>query len=196
MNTAERVMAVQRSLIDPLCSGDFTGNVEPIRAVIRERAECLERGGAEQNFSYKQIIPYVVLRHGAQYLLIKRLPKQGEKRLHNKFSLGVGGHINVFDRAQGDILEAGMQREKNEEIKIAQEGDCRLIGVINTDVAEVDRVHLGVVYVQTCLGPAFTNMEPQAYEAEWKSPGEIAEQYPLLESWSKIVFDHLVKPKL
>ena len=146
-------MAVQRSLIDPLCSGDFTENVEPIRAVIRERAEFLERGGAEQNFSYKQIIPYVILRHGEKYLLIKRLPKQGEKRLHNKFSLGVGGHINVFDQAQSDILEAGMQREKNEEIKIEQEGECRLIGVINTDVAEVDRVHLGVVYIQTCLGP-------------------------------------------
>jgi predicted NUDIX family phosphoesterase len=192
MDGQERVLTISRSLIDPLCGDVFTTDVEPIRAVILERAEFLERGKVEQDLRYKQIIPYVVLRHGDKYLLIRRTPKQAEARLHDKYSLGVGGHINALDLSQGDLLDSGMRRELNEEIKV-HEGTCRMAAIINDDTTEVDRVHLAVVYLLECRSPEFANMEPEAYTAEWQTPEEIAKKYASLESWSKIVFDRMAR---
>jgi len=195
MDGKERVLAVSRNLIDPLCGDVFTTDVEPIRAVILARAQFLERSKAEQDLRHKQIIPYVVLRHGGTYLLIRRTPKQAEARLHDKYSLGVGGHINPQDLSQGDILDSGMRRELNEEIQV-QEGACRLAGIINDDTTEVDRMHMAVVYLLECRSPEFANMEPEAYTAEWRTPEEIASKYASLESWSKVVFDRIVRTEV
>ena len=49
----------------------------------------------------RQIIPYVILRRGRHYFLLRRLKKQTETRLHEKLSLGVGGHINDVYKRQG-----------------------------------------------------------------------------------------------
>jgi predicted NUDIX family phosphoesterase len=124
--------------------------VRPIRDTILARAEFIERSQAERDFTRKQIIPYVVLRHQDKFLLIRRTKQQAEKRLHDKCSLGIGGHINATDQTETDLLEAGMRRELNEEIQVKQEKSCQLIGIINDDTTEVDQVHLGLVYLLTC----------------------------------------------
>src|SRR5580700_2632899 len=139
MNPNEGVMALPRTIIDPLCPCRFTREPEPIRAAILSSAEFIQRSKVEQDFRCKQIIPYVVLRlagpiadsFGDKFLLLRRTPKQGEKRLHDKYSLGIGGHINIVDKAEGDVLETGMRRELNEEIRVHREEECRLVGVIN-----------------------------------------------------------------
>ena len=195
LNAKEGVMALPRTIIDPLCPTRFTREAEPIRAAILSRAEFIERSKAEQDFRYKQIIPYIVLQHARKFLLIRRTPKQGETRLHDKFSLGIGGHINTIDKAEGDILETGMRRELNEEIKVHREEACRLVGVINDDTKEVDRVHLGLVYLLTCKTPGFTNREPEAYTALWQTPDEIAAVSEQMESWAKIVYEEIIRNK-
>jgi predicted NUDIX family phosphoesterase len=195
MNAKEGVMVLPRTVIDPLCQTRFMREAEPVRAAILSRAEFIERSKAEQDFRYKQIIPYIVLQYRDKFLLIRRTPKQGEKRLHDKYSLGIGGHINTIDKAEGDILETGMRRELNEEIQVHREGECRLVGVINDDTTEVDRVHLGLVYLLTCKTPGFTNLEPEAYTALWQTPDEIAAVYANMESWAKIVYERIIRNK-
>ena len=44
-------------------------------------------------------------------------PGQTEKRLHNKFSLGVGGHMNPDDSKEMNVTEE-LIRELNEEVRL------------------------------------------------------------------------------
>ena len=112
---------------------------------IRERGFFLERRKAEEDSGFKQIIPYCVVRHGGDLFLLRRLPTQGEKRLHNKLSIGVGGHINPVDR-EGDLLDLGCERELAEEVAIPGKIKKRVVGFINDDATAVGSVHFGVVY--------------------------------------------------
>ena len=71
-----------------------TEGLEAIRRFIVDQHFFLPRAQAEYDATVKQIIPYVLLRRGDAYFLLRRLKKQTETRLHDKLSLGVGGHIN------------------------------------------------------------------------------------------------------
>jgi predicted NUDIX family phosphoesterase len=113
----------------------------------RDEAQRQEdaRRRAEEDSTFKQIIPYCVVRHKEDVLLLRRLKTQGEKRLHNKLSIGVGGHINPVD-VEGDLLELGCEREMAEEIAIGGRYRKRVVGFINDDATAVGSVHFGVVY--------------------------------------------------
>jgi predicted NUDIX family phosphoesterase len=115
--------------------------------------------------------------------------------LHDKFSLGVGGHINNFDTSDVgcDVITSGMRRELNEEIHIESEESCELVGIINDDSTEVARVHMGLVFVLTTALPDYRIMEPDKYTAEWKTPEEMAEYKGRMESWAQIVFDNVIQ---
>ena len=56
---------------------------------------------------FKQVIPYLVLRDGERYFLMRRTRAGGDARLHDRWSIGVGGHLNPGD---GD-LAGGLRRE-------------------------------------------------------------------------------------
>ena len=113
------------------------------------------RPEVEQDPGFKQLIPYVIFRHGTpgsdecvfQYT---RGTGQGEGRLHRKRSVGIGGHISAIDaRANGggSPYEEGMRRELDEEVRIDTPYVLRCVGLINDDQSEVGRVHLGVVHL-------------------------------------------------
>ena len=69
----------------------------------------LPRSRAEYDASVKQIIPYVVIRRGEEYFLLRRLKKQTEARLHDKLSLGVGGATSTpSEETAEDPLWAGL----------------------------------------------------------------------------------------
>src|ERR1700735_2327356 len=93
----ESVLVVPRGVIDPLCHGVFTPEVAPVEKAVLANCRFLERNIAETDYQFKQVIPYVVVRHEDRCLLIWRTNKQTEARLHNLYSLGVGGHINNTD---------------------------------------------------------------------------------------------------
>jgi predicted NUDIX family phosphoesterase len=53
------------------------------------------RGCMEENPSFKQLIPYVIVTNeNNEILMYKRSTKGGESRLHNVYSIGFGGHID------------------------------------------------------------------------------------------------------
>src|SRR4030042_1667445 len=64
------------------------------------------REAAEKDPILKQIIPYGVIRSmEGKVLTYRRTKSSGEGRLHNKASIGIGGHINLDDM-WGDPLSA------------------------------------------------------------------------------------------
>ena len=154
------------------------------------------RGEMEQNPSFKQLIPYVLFRYtdsdGDEHLFqYTRGGGQGEKRLHAKRSVGVGGHISAEDAAEGsnhhDVYREGMLRELTEEVVIDSPYEEQCVGLINDDETPVGQVHLGVVHLCDVLRPAVRPREADILEAGFRPVGEILAQIEHFESWSQIV---------
>lgn len=117
-------------------------------APARDEGFFIERRYAETHPEFKQPIPYVAICKDDKVLCLTRLSTQGEKRLHGKQSIGVGGHINPCDQSTGDIFENACQRELHEELILPQNISLPLtpVGIINDDTSAVGAVHLGLVY--------------------------------------------------
>src|SRR5262245_42057093 len=86
---------------------------------LRQHGFFVERERAERTPAWKQPIPYCVVASEERILLMKRRAKGGEARLHDKLSIGVGGHINPVDREDGtDLLLSAARREIAEELEV------------------------------------------------------------------------------
>src|SRR5579864_1099915 len=100
--------------------GLITEGIEQITTLATRCGVFVDRPAAEADPSFKQIIPYAVVHHADRYLLLQRKTAQSEQRLHNKFSIGVGGHINPSELPpDSDVILAGLAREIDEELYIA-----------------------------------------------------------------------------
>ena len=98
----------------------------------------------EHDRTYKQVIPYLVLRDGERWFLMRRTRAGGDARLHDLWSIGVGGHLNPGD---GDVA-GGLRREWAEEVVAGFEPEFAPIGLLNDDTTgrlgpRRRRVHCG-----------------------------------------------------
>jgi predicted NUDIX family phosphoesterase len=114
---------------------------------------------------------------------------QGERRLHAKRSVGVGGHISSLDAAAGqsnDAYDEGMRRELDEEVAIATAYTERIAGLINDDETPVGRVHLGIVHLCEVREPNVRPREADILDARFRPIDEIVARLEEFESWSQI----------
>lgn len=139
-------------------------SLEQLERAVRDHGFFVERRRAERDPDLKQIIPYtLVSRRSAagdvQVLLLRRLAKGGEKRLHDKLSIGVGGHIdaedarNLAEHELARVLDLGTERELHEELVLTERPALRRVGLLNDDSNPVGAVHLGLVQVARVEGP-------------------------------------------
>jgi predicted NUDIX family phosphoesterase len=198
MAAAERVLCVHREDVFP--DGPWDGissdRLAEVRRVIGERSFFMPRRDVEEDPSYQQIIPYMVFRHGDRYFLTRRLKASSEKRLRHLYSLGVGGHINPGDVANGDPVSDGMRREWEEEVVYAGAFDARPLGLIHEESAPVGRVHLGVVFLVEGDSPDIAIRETEKLSGELLTLEEMRSLYLAMESWSQLVYDFLTSAPL
>ncbi len=145
------------------------------------------RPAAEADPSLKQIIPYLVLRDGPSWFLMRRTRAGADARLHDRYSIGVGGHINPGD---GGLL-GGLRREWAEELVADFEPEFDFVGLLNDDTTEVGRVHLGVVYLADAGGRPVEVRETHKLTGWFADSREVREVRDSLETWSAIAFDAL-----
>lgn len=152
----------------------------------------LARPDAEEDPSYKQLIPYCLFRHGDLIFHYTRGTKQGEARLHAKKSVGVGGHISTLDRdSQQETYLAGMERELDEEVSIETGYREQLIGLLNDDSNDVGKVHLGVVHVFDLDKPQVLPREESMIDAGFAPLSQLVEEIDSFETWSQICLKFL-----
>ena len=77
--------------------GYKVGDVDGIMRRVEMSGFFVDRAAAETDATIKQIIPYLVLRDGDRIFLMKRTRAGGDARLHELYSVGVGGHLNPGD---------------------------------------------------------------------------------------------------
>lgn len=192
----EQVMAVDRSALEQRLDGRLflTENIPEIRAFIIGTHYFLPRAQAEYDRTAKQIIPYIVIRRGEKYFLLHRLKKQTESRLHEKLSLGVGGHINPTEEDAADPLEAGLMRELGEEVFVDSIRSLTCVGVLNENDGGVSDYHTGLVFLLETDGEVRVR-ETEKMSGSWADLTEIRAVYTRLETWSQIVVDALLDPE-
>ena len=167
----------------------------------------VKRSELEEDPSFKQIIPYAIIsnknrtkrsRQSQSFYLFRRTSGQTEKRLHNKFSLGVGGHMNPDDSMESkeQYLIDELKRELFEEVKLLNGcliEDIEFIGFINDDTIPVGRVHIGLLYnIHVSNKEVYIN-ETDKMTADWIDKSNLAEFYGGMETWTKIAFDFYIK---
>lgn len=189
--TIEQVMVVERESLAPFLIqyGLITENMDELFERIQELHFFLDRPTAEISPQYKQIIPYVLIRHDGAYYLLQRTQKQTEARLHHKLSLGIGGHINPDTPG---ILE-GLQKELEEEVDVGGDYDLTFVGILNDDTTDVGRVHLGAVYVLDAHSGEVQVRETEKMTGRWAPLAELPELRERMETWSQIAYDGFIK---
>lgn len=191
--TREQVLCVRREDVFPdgLWDGLVGDRMDAVHEAIRERSFFMPRADVEEDPSYQQVIPYVVFRHAGRYLLTKRLKASSEKRLRHLYSLGVGGHINPEDVANGDPVTDGMRREWEEEVEYTGTFSATPLGLIHEESAPVGRVHLGLVFLIDGDTPDISIRETEKLAGQLLTLDEMRIHYLEMESWSQLVYDRL-----
>ncbi len=194
MASIERILGFPAGLLDRL--GRFQGfcaETERYLPAILGNLAVRERGPAEDDPSFKQLIPYVVFRSGGQVFRYVRGRRGSEARLHELHSVGVGGHIAADDVSLFEsTYDAGMRREVEEEVELpAGAAMQRITGLINDDSTPVGRVHFGVVHEWLLPEPELRRREGQLLRAGFAPLAELTAQREKFESWSQFVLDWL-----
>ena len=193
MAAPERVLVLPRDRVPGGC--DFRGlrpstpaDLAVLRDAVRRHGRFVERALAEVDPSHKQLIPYVVVRDAARVFVMQRTRAGGDDRLHDRVSIGVGGHLNEVDGTD-EPLEAGVLREWSEELVTDWTPEFRLVGLLNDDGNAVGAVHLGVVFEVDAAGRAVDVREREKLSGRFLPWSELAPLRDRLETWSQLVAD-------
>jgi predicted NUDIX family phosphoesterase len=158
------IMVVERSVLFGDEKNSFHGfrNAEcgiPYESLILNNYSFKRRGDMEHNPLYKQPIAYCIIANIAKkrFFVYQRGSdsKNVEARLADKWSWGLGGHIEQKDVAStgtasgSNPLYDSMLREISEETNFIDGKilDIQLLGYVNDDSDSVGKVHFGLLYL-------------------------------------------------
>ena len=168
-----------------------------------DSAQFMDRPLAETDERFRQLIPYVVLRQQDQLFSYVRTRRGHEHRLHEMRSLGVGGHVNPSDLPESlaalrdepiRVLSEAARREIGEEVNGFGSAELKWLGFICSNATEVERVHLGIVYVADVDADSIElTQEGRMSDAHFAGLDELNRDKSRYEGWSAIVIDHLVR---
>ena len=185
----ELVFVVPRSSIADEAGwyGIRTDDLEGFLDALERDGGYEPRSAMEADPSFKQVIPYLVLRDGERFFLMRRTRAGVDARLHDRYSIGVGGHLNPGD---GGVL-GGLRREWHEELVAGFEPEFRLVGLLNDDTTDVGAVHLGAVYVADAAGRSVEIRETDKLSGAFAGPDEVEAVVDRMETWSRLCFEFL-----
>lgn len=177
---------------------------------ILDNLQSIPRSDAENDLHFKQLIVYVVIKSGNLYLTYKRTPQTGEKRLSEKYSLGIGGHVDVADMNQltlfgnqnkENFIYHAIWREIMEEINIKSSNILtgpKIICFINDDSNDVGRVHFGIVCLLKIREPKVSRKEGKGEgkgisELKFYDLHNLKTKKPYFEKWSQLLIENFTE---
>ena len=206
-NDNEIILAVKRNCLFPTKAYYFTGfrisgqiNYE---SIIEKNFLTLTHKSATQDKSLKQPIAYVAVYNTTEkkFFIYKRASENkdyGEKGLQGKLSLGFGGHMKPLDNQNGGGIKKSLIREIGEETGLSgMLRDIKLLGYVNDESNEVNRVHFGMLYVASTDSLVLSPKDPEVKRWELITLKEVQKinKDPRcnLETWSRIALEPLRK---
>ena len=193
---------VDRGLL--LAERAFQGYVPPefhdYESVILRNYRYVPRAQAEVDPNLKQPVAYCAIVNPRERLVFayRRATVKDdyeEERLRGKWSIGIGGHIDLADRSAVNPVRASMLRELAEELVWEGPAEPRLIGYINDERDMVGKVHFGLLYR---IDSGMKEIKPRTREiaaarmVAWEEWEEMMRSRAYrVEGWSRIVSDPL-----
>jgi predicted NUDIX family phosphoesterase len=158
---------------------DYRPIFDPANLLFRPRSQV------ETDPTFKQIIPYVVLRFQNLVFHYVRGKRGAESRLRALRSIGIGGHIEQCDQNLfGDTYRQGMLREIQEEVSLDGPYTESCIGLINDDSTPVGQVHLGIVHVLKLTQPKVAPRDRAITKVGFATIEDLRKHADEFESWS------------
>lgn len=199
--TNEKVLVFKAELLDKL--GKFQGVLENPKAkeylneiLYYDNLLYIDRPAAEVDPNFKQLIPYCILRYAGKIFCYQRTKKGNENRLHDLYSLGVGGHINPEDgdsNGGNTLYYSAMQRELKEELGSLPAYDNKIVGLLYDDSNEVGQVHFGVVHRLTFdYVPVIKSTDAALTNGSFRDLIWVIANRDKFENWSKLVIERLL----
>jgi len=173
--------------------------VIPFRVTeLKDNLVSVARKNAELDHNYLQVLPYVVMRREDGRILTYRRGKSGtEKKLHDLYSIGLGGHIDEgidYDRNKLTTMTLRATIEGNAYREVLEETGFMLSKrnlvpracLVTQDKSDPDAVgwfHMGVLFCITVPEDFTPSSEEDCMkEFEWLTPLELKQRN--LEPWS------------
>jgi predicted NUDIX family phosphoesterase len=197
----EQILVVKSKSVSTLIKDVFTTDIRILPTLLLD-GEFITREKAETDPTYKQIVPYSILRYQNYVFRYKRSDGGGEPRLYDLFSIGVGGHVNPTDvpRHGSNLLptiEVARERELREEFQIVRADTPHVVGLLNDDSDSVGRVHLGVIYEYWLANRYVASKEKEKVTYhEFISLANIVIQDSEYENWSRIIIQQYLKTQI
>lgn len=191
-------------VLAPLSKEDYDHMIELLNNMWEVGGSVQRRGDMEEDMSYLQPIPAMVLKRGNEYFAYTRLEGGGEKRLHNMGSLTIGGHANDVEYAWNfeHLMAVNASRELEEEVYILDENgeeiknhyeitkNMTITGLGYTDVSPVNAVHIAIYTIITIPDNWDVKVkETDILKGEFKTLEKAKEMN--LENWSKMALSIL-----
>ena len=120
---------------------------------------------------------------------MQRTAQATEKRLQNKYSLGIGGHIRQEDLTSDNIYDWA-RREFHEEVEYKDELSIKPLGILNDDSNPVGQVHIGFVLLLEGSTPNI-KVKSELKSGELVTLQDCQAYFTHMESWSQIVCEFL-----
>jgi predicted NUDIX family phosphoesterase len=171
--------------------GIRTAGEADLAALIRREGAFRLRAQMEADPAWKQVIPYPVLRDGDAWYLMRRTRAGSDARLHDRYSIGVGGHVNPEDGGLDGDLTIALRREWHEELIVDFVPSFRFLGLLNDDTTAVGQVHLGLVYEGDAAGRPVAIRETDKLSGGFVSTPEVGALVDRLETWSRLAFEFI-----
>jgi len=179
-------------------------NLQVFADSIVPELRLMRRGDVEDDPTMLQLIPYVVVESAdrKRVLMYNRGNKGGETRLADKWSIGVGGHINpedgetVVGNNLGDdylgFIRNSASRELREELRNWEDRDTiQYWAFLHTDDSAVNAVHFCCILKIGYSGDEGTlEAAEEGVVMEWVKKEDLKDY--VLESWSEMIRDHLL----
>lgn len=152
----------------------------------------------EENPNYRQTIPYIVLKYEDRIVQYTRTSAGGEKRLHGRKSIGLGGHVDLEDVVAHqnriclqDTLNRAASRELDEELGVTQFSDQKWIGFIVDNDSAVGRVHIGIVGLWTLAEAPSGLVEDAIGDVELLTYDDLRRNQAYMETWSSMLLPEI-----
>jgi predicted NUDIX family phosphoesterase len=190
----EHILVVKRDTLfqdTPAWHGLKNVDLDAYLSLIQIHKEFHPRPDMELDATYKQIIPYMVFKHGDRYFLMQRSGKASETRLQSKYTLGIGGHVRAEDLQEGSTLFDWARREFHEEVSYNGNLTITSLGMLNDDSNEVGKVHVGLVLLLEGDSDQISVHE-ELKSGELLTLEECAAYADHMETWSRFIFDALI----
>jgi predicted NUDIX family phosphoesterase len=190
----EQILVVPRGALLEVLSpkGVLEAPLDRALALVASHGRYNGRGSVEEDPMLKQPIPYLLLQARGLTFTYRRQKGGGEKRLHDLYSIGVGGHMRRMEEDPAANLEANLERELHEELHMDTPYVKEFIGFLNEDFTPVCQVHLGLVYRVVPEDPAKVSVaEERELKGEWLPAAEVDKRVPDMEVWSQVLWAHV-----